>query len=512
MFLDSKALQNRLVNCAGKLFTSEKDIRQLEYLLQQLKRFDAMTLLNIASAHGVTPQVYHNLQTLKAQGFKISFLDAFLVQARRDLEKMKAYQEKLFADLELFAKAAEGASSRFMVVKGACFRDLYPTESFRPMFDIDLVVSADVVWEVIDAFKQIGYRPKRIRLESYPYSVEHPSGIFGIAEMLELDGDPRIYPFDLHLGAFPGCGDGLLDLDIWQRARSLKVGGREVLMPSLEDCLLIICSHISRHGYAKLKDLNDTSACLTHAGDSLDWDYLSHFAKKNSLQSIFYGLIGRLTRDCDVKLPHGVLSRLKPKGLGNLTSKVLFSIGRENSDFHGGRQLVSGRFLQSSFLYNYYQDRVGFSTALKKAISGLYFLFQSGRPYQLWKSRKIQSFRSNRRIVIIPIKATTSEVCWCLEKIHFLKVEQFALKSGVSVEWIGNEIIVWNVGHPNELILTPEGFYTQSAYNGGIDEVVLEDIQRVACEVIVQLKQAEAIQAKRVKACSVAADVSINGG
>lgn len=509
MLLGSETLQGRLVRCLGKLFLSEKDIQQVENLLQGVKRFDAMDLLNLARTHGVTPQIYHNLQILKTHGFEISFFNAFLVQAQSGLEKMKEYQKKLFADLELFAETAEGIADSFMVVKGACFKDLYPVGSFRPMFDIDLVVLGDVVWEVIDAFKKVGYRPKRIRLESYPYSVEGPKGILGIAEMLELDGNLKIYPFDLHLGAFPGCGDGLLDLDIWERALSLKVGSREVLMPSLEDCLLIICSHISRHGYAKLKDLNDMSACLENAGDNLNWNYLFHSLKKNSLQAIFYGLLAKLQLDYEVKLPDGVLSRLKPKRLGSLTSRMLFSTGRENPDFHGGRQLIAGRFLQASFLYDYYRDRVGLFTALREAISGLYFLFQSGRPYRLWDAREIQSLRSNRRMVIIPIETTTDEVCWHLEKIHFPKVEQFALKSGVSVERISDETIVWNNGHPDELILTPEGFYTQSAYNGDIGEMVLKDMQRVACEVTAQLKQAGAIQAKRVEVFHSIGSVSI---
>ena len=499
MFLSSEVIHNKLVRCISKLFISERDMQQAEYLLQESSRFDATMLMNIARTQRVIPQVYHNLQSLKSMGVEISFLDTFLVAAHRDLENMKKHQKGLFNALELFAGAAKEFSKGFMVVKGMCFKDLYPSESPRSMFDIDLVVSGEMVWEIIAVFKEIGYRPKRVRLESYPYSVKQEEGIFGIAEMFEVNGSIRGYPFDLHLGAFPGCGDGLLDLNMWQRARSLKVGRGKVLMPSLEDCLLIICSHISRHGYAKSKDLNDTYVCLKHAGDNLDWDYLSHFSQKNSLQGIFHGLLARLRQDYEVELPDRFLSKWKPKGLANLSLKALFSIGRDKPDFHDGRQLISGRFLQASFLYDYYRERVNFSRALKETFSGLYFLFRNGRPYQLWKAREIQSFRTNRRIVIIPIDVTAEKKCWYIEQIHLLKVEEFALKSGIPVEWIDAEIIVWNVGHPNELILTPRGFYTQSAYNGDIDEEELQRIQGVAFAVIYQLKAVEAIQAKQVE-------------
>ena len=90
---------------------------------------------------------------------------------------------------------------------------------------------------------------------------------------------------------------------------------------------------------------------------------------------------------------------------------------------------------------------------------------------------------------MIPIEASTEKMCWQIEKAHLQKVEQFALKERVSLKWINTEILVWNVGHRNELILTPEGFYTQSAYNGSIDKVVLEDIQRIASELTAKLKQ-----------------------
>ena len=158
-----------------------------------------------------------------------------------------------------------------------------------------------------------------------------------------------------------------------------------------------------------------------------------------------------------------------------------------------------GRFLQSIFLYRYYLDQSGFSTAVKESISGLFFLLQSGRPYRLWKRREILSLTSNRRIVIVPIEAATRKAYWQIEQIHLQKIEQVALKSDVLVEWIGNEILVWNVGVQNELLLTPEGIYTQSAYNGDIDAVTLEEKQQVAWKLITQLKNVGAIEAKRVE-------------
>ena len=512
MFIRKKSLVN-LVGLLGKLCLTRKDMQQAEFILHKLPNIDVPNLLNLTKVQRVTPQVYHNLQTLKSQGFNPVFLESFLSTIQPVLERKKKYISQLFADLEVFAEKAESTGSRFIVIKGACFQNLYPSESWRELLDIDLVISQESGWKGIDAFKQFQYYPKRIRVERYPYSeggsVDLVEGTFGVAEMLGLDRNPRAYPFDLHLGGFPGCGDGLLELNLWKRAIPFQVGNQEILMPSLEDCILIICSHTSRHGYAKLRDLNDIHVCLKQAEGNLDWHYLSYFSRKNSLQTILYSLLDRLKRDSEVEIPWSFLSTLKPKGLEHLTSKAMFSAGRENPNFHGRRQLILGRFLQTTFLYNYYRYRAGRFTAFQESLRGLYYLFQSGRPYRIWKKREIQSFRSNRRLVMIPIEAATEKVYWCFEQVYLQKVEQFALKIGVSIEWINNEIIIWNVGHPDEIILTPQGFYTQSAYNGNIDGMALERIQRIACEVAAQLKQTEAIQAKCVEAYRAPANVSV---
>ncbi|MCG8430170.1 MAG: hypothetical protein MJA29_03245, partial [Candidatus Omnitrophica bacterium] len=248
-----------------------------------------------------------------------------------------------------------------------------------------------------------------------------------------------------------------------------------------------------------LKDLNDAQVCVKHAPSGLDWDYVYQLAQANSFQIILHGLLDRLKKDYQLEIPGEIVAKLKPKGSGIITSKFLFKPGKTNKNFHGGRELFSGRFLQAIFLYRYYRDQSRFSTAVKESISGCFFLFLSGRPYRLWKRREILSFTSNRRIVIVPIEAATRMACWHIKKIHLQEVEKFALKSGITVEWIGNEVLVWNVGTPDELLLAPESVYTQSAYNGDVDEVVLEKIQGIAWNLITQLKNAGTIEANLLK-------------
>ncbi|MDE0088070.1 MAG: nucleotidyltransferase family protein [Candidatus Poribacteria bacterium] len=488
-----------LVRLVGKPCLSEQDIRQVEIILRKSQNIDATTLFGCVRVQRVMPQVYFNFQQLKKKGIKTSVLEQFLTQAEPYIKEKRQIVAALLSDLEAFAAAAEKTGVHFMVIKGACVQSFYTDESFRQFGDVDLVISKESVWQGMKVFEQIGYHAKRIRLESYPYSEdknEQGDGTYGIAQMIKIDSKHKC--FDLHLGAFPGCGDSILESNLWNESGLLEIGSQRVLVPSPEGCILMICAHISRHGYAPLKELNDIYLLLRHTGDHLDWDHLYDFSRKNALQVILYGLLDRLKRDYDVDIPDNILSKLKLKRHEIPISKMLFYLGKEKQSFHGRRQLFIGRFLQGAFLLRYYLDRTNFLAALKESLSGLYYLFRTGRPYRLWKQREVQSLCSNRRIVIVPIGATTNNKGWKIEEIHLQKIEQFALKLSVSVEWISKAIIVWNVGHPNELIFTPEGIYTQSAYSGDIDEVEWAKIQSFAWDLICELKEGGAIEAKRI--------------
>ncbi len=493
----SQGVYNQLVKLAGKLFPSEDEIHQIECLLNEHQNLDPTTLLSVTRTQAVVPQVYYNLQSRRKENSTVSFLDQFFIQAEEYLERKKKIMEMLLADLEHYATHAQRESVKFMVIKGACLQYLYPSESFRQFKDVDLVISKETVWKGIDIFKHIRYHPKRIRLESHPYSelasTEVYANTLGIVQMMDLDGYRGA--FDIHLGSFPGCGDSILESEIWERATTFLVGSQEVLMPSLEDCILITCAHVTRHGYTPLKELNDIYAGLRYTEYNLDWDYLYHFSRKNTLQTILYGILKRLESDYEAKLPEEITSKLKPDRFERLASKFIFRPGKLNLNFHGGRQLFLGRFLQSFVLYRYYRQRTSFLRAVKESLLGMYFLFQTGRPYRLWKQRKTRSSHSNRRTVIVPIEASNGTERWQINRISLQKVQQFAEKAGISVAWIGKGIMAWNAGHRYELLLTPHGIYAQSPYDGKLEEETLKEIQRVAYQVSSRLVEVQAILA-----------------
>ena len=293
MIHSQKSVYTQLVGLIGKLSPSESDIHRALSIFNKLQHINAAALLEVSAIEGVTPQVYQNIQDIYTRHLSPTSLNHPLIQTQNYLKEnilkeTEAHIERLMVGFELFVQRATQAGVRFLVVKGGGLCHLYPTDSWRTLSDIDLVISKDTVWKAIDVFKEIGYKPKRIRLESYPfsYSVRSDGGTFGIAEILHTGGKVSGYPFDLHLGAFPGCGDSIVESDLWNRTLSIRIGKHKVFMPSLEDCILIICSHISRHGYARMRDLNDAHVCVKNSPSGLDWDYLYQSAQANSFQVI----------------------------------------------------------------------------------------------------------------------------------------------------------------------------------------------------------------------------------
>ena len=502
---------NRLAEYIGKITLSENDIARAKSILRYQKVIDPKLLIDTAFTHHVLPQIYTHLRLLEKDDLQVKQSVAqFLDLTHDEIARRKKHMARLRSELEQFARGAEEQGVRYLAIKGLCLQDLYPSDAFRDMWDVDLLLAPESGWLGIELVKCQGYSVKRVRLESYPYSTNPQpntrSGVFGVAEMLSeedpepaLLGDTKPMSFDLHLGAFPGCGDSILESELWQRFRSISGENGCVHLPSFEDAILIICVHIGRHGFAKLKDLNDTAAILNNCQNRLDWNYLCTFAAKNNLDLILYSLLERLKIKYGVSLPEGIPSKLMPRGLRNLFSHMLFSTGKRNPKFHGGRQLFLGRFMQAISLLHYYQHRSSLTTALKEARFGLFFLFHSGRPYKLWKQRIVHSFEANRRIVIIPIQPGSQGRIWRIREIHLAHTNELGRQMGVRTRWLNNQTLAWNEGQEEEIVLTPYGVYTQSAYDGHVDKMTLEKIQKVAWKVISQLVEAKAVSAQQVE-------------
>jgi hypothetical protein len=473
-----------LIHHLGEVLTTSVQIHALESLLRQ-SNLTASWLFELARVQGVVDQVRDNLTRIRTLGNPSDLVPEYLRLAEDYKARRLSRMAQLQKDLQDFAARANDQGLSYLVIKGAALHALYPVDSIRIFSDIDLVISPDNVWEAMELLQQMGFRTKRIRLENHTGALQHRRGTwgrYGIAEFFAPHSDH--VSFDMHLGGFPGCGDILLEADLWRRFRHLPLSTTVAPVPSPEDQILIICAHISRHGYARVRDLNDLKALVYHSGE-LDADYLWRKAESNALTTILDTLLAyrdlpqlpaRKPRSCSInKTP---LERWK--------TAFLFHSGKKNTHFHGHRQLIYSRLIQSAFLYDAYRKKEGLPKSIVETLRSSYYLFQNGRPYRLWKHRWVRSFHRHPRVVIVPLTPCDASDTqgWVVRSLDLAAIFAYCTAEGISAQRISDCLLVINPGQEMELILTPVGIYSQSSYDGSLARDTLQALCRQASHIV----------------------------
>lgn len=477
-------MKNNLSHCIkqsiqllGKLYSSTEDLHAVARSLVD-KNFVPRALAMESEVQDVTPQVLHNLYRLEStaqilvpnsQHLKVTIECVTGLFARRS-EAMN----HLLGDYNKWAAAADQQEIRHVAVKGAALHHLYPEESPRLFGDIDLVVHPEDGWRALQLLQDTGYFEKRIRIESHSFR-SSGRGVVGVAEMYSPGS--KYVAFDVHIGGFPGCGDILLDQELWDR-RSVPKGTVHASIPSTEDSLLILISHITRHGYARLRDVNDLYVLLHTPNTAIDWDYLNHYLNKNGLMRVMAAVMRKMYRvynDSHAAKQSDIPPRIS--GLSqraSLYSSMIFDAGQANSKFHGKRKLFWGRFCQAMFLFERQRSQVSIVKALWKTFLSFFWLLKTGRPYHLWKYREIRSFYRDDRLVIVPVPVEREGALWVPSQGDL----EYLLKTKSNIEdeipTVVGGMMIWCPAAVDEIILTVSGVYTQSSYFGTINLAEME--------------------------------------
>jgi hypothetical protein len=187
-------------------------------------------------------------ETATAEGFHQAYRLQTLRAAVRESEI-----ERLFALLN-----AAGVDA--VLVKGWAAGLAYPEQGLRPAGDIDLCVRP----EQYAAAKDVLASPEGVR-----------------------------FWVDLH----EGFGK-LIDSDVeelYERSRTLKVGGSRVRVLCEEDHLRLLCFHLLRHGAWRPLWLCDVAAVLERRGEAFDWGrLLGRDARRARWVTSTLGLAARL--------------------------------------------------------------------------------------------------------------------------------------------------------------------------------------------------------------------------
>jgi hypothetical protein len=177
------------------------------------------------------------------------------------------------------------AGLRIMPYKGpALAEELWGSFSVRECSDLDFLIPPDDVPRAGAVLEALGYlRVSPVKEQLRPFVLRNASEEqfrhvnTNILLELQWSPAPRVLAsrFDIHL--------------LWERARYVAFAGEQILSPSPEDLLLLLCIHGWKHNWSRLIWVADVAQLLRHF--SLDWKYILDQAERNrSVRLLSLGL------------------------------------------------------------------------------------------------------------------------------------------------------------------------------------------------------------------------------
>jgi len=287
-------------------------------------------LLAAASRNEVTPLLYWRLNTLCAgelpPGILKELRNRFLDNARRSLTLTGALLKLL--------EALEERGIRVMVLRGPVMgASLYGNVALRQIADLDILVPRPDVQAAADVLAVRGFRlpdpftatQQALTLRTdYNFHLEREDGV-----ALELH-------WRLVNGFFSWDDD---PSEWWARAVTTPFCEREVLEPSPEDLLLLLCVHGLKHGWEQLKLVADVAWLVQNR--NLDWEQVSRLAARTGVARALNLGCWLATELLGAPVPDRIVERaIADKRTNALAREVL-------SEFHEHTGRVRGYFSRS---------------------------------------------------------------------------------------------------------------------------------------------------------------------
>jgi signal peptidase I len=210
---------------------------------------------------------------------------------------------KVCLELKSLLSAFNRNNIKVMVIKGAHLgEEVYGNTFLRWMGDVDILARTNDWSKIKEILQNIGFECRG--KDDYDYwgldYLDNHITFFKNGVRLELK-------FNIWQMDFP-----FFEKDIWQRARSVILREEEVLVPSIEDTLLLACASLTRHSYAKLIWFCDIREIIDRFRGAIDWDIVIRRAKEKDIDCIVYYSLYYSSKLLKYEIPQIILQRLKP--------------------------------------------------------------------------------------------------------------------------------------------------------------------------------------------------------
>jgi hypothetical protein len=217
--------------------------------------------IDTAHTHGLMPLLYFQL-TRCPDVVPAAILDTLRLRFQRNALRSVLLVIELRRLLGLFA----GRGIAAVPFKGPTLAAVaYGDVTLRHYLDLDILVPRSEVLAATRVLESEGYRPS-LRLTA----TQHAAFLGSHCEYIlvrERDG----VCVELHWEIVPGeFGVSMKTWDLWSRVRSIPLLDTVVPAPAVEDLLVVLCVHASKHCWSRIGWVCDVAE-LVRAHPDLDW-------------------------------------------------------------------------------------------------------------------------------------------------------------------------------------------------------------------------------------------------
>ena len=251
--------------------TDNQTIKQVQTLAQA--EIDWQALAQLAETHKVIPLIYNRLSSVCPEAVPASLLDSL----RCSCKNIAIRNLSATSELRRLLLLMESKGIDTLPYKGpALTKMLYEKLELRQFGDLDIVIQPEDMLSVEKLLVAEGYRPyfgekTAVELNAYMKSKnEHTYDFYH---------DRKKFFIEIHWRFWPSFFSSVNPKDIWHRRESVELAGTTVSNFKIEDYLIILCMHGSRHQWERLSWLCDI-ALLLHKYPDLGWQQMFDLAEQ----------------------------------------------------------------------------------------------------------------------------------------------------------------------------------------------------------------------------------------
>jgi Uncharacterised nucleotidyltransferase len=255
---------NYLLSCISAN-TDSQTIHHIQTLAQG--EIDWQFLAQIAKDHRVVPLLYNRLKTTCPDTVPA----ALLSELRGYCKGIAIRNLSTTAELRRLLALMEVQGIDTLPYKGPVLTQmLYENLEMRQFGDLDIVIQPEAMRAVEALLIAEGYQPyfgekTAAELAAYMKSKnEHTYDFYHERKHIFIE---------IHWRFWPSFFSSVSPKDIWHRRESTQIAGQTVSNFKIEDYLIILCMHGSRHQWERLSWLCDI-ALLIHKYPNLNWQQL----------------------------------------------------------------------------------------------------------------------------------------------------------------------------------------------------------------------------------------------